>query len=59
MDAVTHSTITIMIHDGADRFVDGQLRPVDSKARELSVEAREVAALEQRVIGETDAGDNV
>ena len=58
-DGVAHGTVTVEVHDGAHRAVDGKLLEVDAKTGELGVEVGEVAALEKRVVGEADAGNDV
>lgn len=58
-DLVPHLAVAVVVHDGADRAVDRQLFPVDSQPRDLGVEVGEVAALEERVVGEVDAGHDV
>lgn len=54
LDGVPFLTITVVVHDGADGPVNGDLLPVYAEARELSVEIGEVAALKKRVVGEAD-----
>lgn len=59
MDAVVEGAVAVEVHDGADRAVDGELLPVDSETGDLGVEVGEVTALEKRIVGETDTGDDV
>ena len=56
---MAHSTVAVLVHDRADGLVDGQLLPVGAETAELSVGVREVAALQQRVVGEANTGDDV
>lgn len=56
---MSHSAITVVIHDRANRPIDGQLLPVDSQPTNLGVEVTEVSALQQRVIRESDTRNNV
>lgn len=58
-NGVAHGTITVEVHDGAHRAVDGKLLEVDTKTGELGIEVGEVAALEKRVVGEANAGNDV
>lgn len=58
-DLVTHSAIAVVVQDGADRSVDWELFPVGAQTGDLSIKIGEVTALEQRVVGEFDTGDDV
>src|SRR5687768_7984586 len=37
-DCVTHCTVSVEVHDGANRFVDRQLLPVYAETGDLSIE---------------------
>ncbi len=55
-----HVAVALHVHDGAARCVDGDLLVVGTaEAAELGVDVGEVAALQQRVVGEVDAGDDI
>ena len=55
-----HVTVLLEVSNGALRRVDGKVREVRSaEALQLGVEIGEVAALEQRIVGEVNAGDDV
>ncbi|KAI9166472.1 LOW QUALITY PROTEIN: putative two component histidine kinase [Paramyrothecium foliicola] len=58
-DGVAALAVAVEVHDGADGLVDGQLLPVDAQTGQLSVEIGEVSALQERIVGEADAGDDV
>jgi hypothetical protein len=58
-DSMAHGTVAVLVHDRADGLVDGQLLPVGTETAELSVGVGEVAALQQRVVGESNTGDDV
>ena len=58
-DSVAHGTVAVLVHDRADGPVDGQLLPIGAETAELGVGVGEVAALQQRVVGESDTGDDV
>ena len=56
---VSHLHVALVVHDGADGTVDGQLLPVHAQPGDLSVEVRKVAALQQGVVAKANARDNV
>ena len=61
-DRVGHRHVAVLLEvgDRALRGVDREVREVRAaEALQLGVEVREVAALQQRVVGEVDAGDDV
>ena len=58
-DGVSHGTVTVEVHDGANRLVDWQLFPVDTQTRELGVLVGEVASLQKRVVAEADTRNDV
>jgi hypothetical protein len=58
-DGVAHGAVTVEVHHGTHGLVDGEFLPVDTKTRELSVGVGKVAALEERVVTESDTGNNM
>lgn len=60
MDEVLASTISIVVVNGANWTVDGQLFKVGSAvAVDLSIEVRKDTALQKRIFCEVDASDDV
>ena len=60
MDKVLAGTIAVVVVDRNDGAVDGQLLEVGAAVTvQLGVEVREETALQQRIVGEVDAANNV
>lgn len=60
VDEVLSSTVAVVVVDRSTRTVDGQLLKVGTTmAVQLSVQVREDSALQQRILGEVDAADDV
>ncbi|KAI6772825.1 hypothetical protein HG530_003783 [Fusarium avenaceum] len=58
-NSVSHGTVTVEVHDRADRLVDGQLLPVDAQSAELGILVGEVSALKKGIIRGANTGDKV
>jgi hypothetical protein len=56
---VSALAVTIEVQDRANWAIDWKLLPVRPETRELSIEIGEVAALQKRVVGKADTGDNM
>jgi len=58
-DAMPHRAIAIEVHHRADWSVDGELLPIDTQPRNLGIEIRKVPSLQQGIITESDAGNDM
>jgi len=47
---VAEGSVTVVVHYGTDRAIDGEFLEVNSEARDLSVKVRKVAALQKRIV---------
>lgn len=54
-----HSTIALIVSEGTDRLVDGDMGEVDTDSGDLSVEVTEVTAGEKRVVAEIHTRNDV
>lgn len=56
---MSHVSVAVVVHNGADRPVDRELLKVDTDPTQLSVLVTEVPSLKQRIIRESNAWRNV
>jgi len=59
VDYVLTLAVALVIHNRADRTVDGKLLPIYAKSGELRVEVGEIPALEKRVVRKANPRNNV
>lgn len=58
-NCVTLLAVPILVHKRTDRAIDRKLLPIDTKSRKLSIEVRKISSLEERIVGETNARNNM
>jgi len=51
---VPYLPVAMVIHNRADRAVNGQLLPVNAEARKLRVEVGKVPSLKERIVGKAN-----
>ena len=60
VDRLLHDPVPVVVVDGGDRPVDGDLREVrPTEPRQLGVEVREEPSVQQRIVDDVDPGDEV